>query len=564
MSHRELKVSIPKNSLLLSLLLLALTSCTKPGNSVIPVIGPVTPGTADGIGGGDNFTTYLYQVRDNVLLPAVDSLLAGAYSGNLCDFSYCEQSGAGQKICRRVPVLNAEQRSTCHLFVIAQLQSVRAKLVDAQVPLLGMNESFQTETDSPLMRTTLSASGPIRASRNDIDALGLDEYEIAALLFHEYLHKIPDASGKFTSDDEVIGAFTGPRSGSAALTAAGYAVAIHAQRPASTVAGGTSPIQKPELGPPLLFVTGGLKAGSAVLEIASASSLISTSSHASKAIAVPYDANKIAGPAAVAGDFVGDGVKRILIADQQGALRVFDANGISLPMALPVYPMGDTYRDPLNLALGDVTGDGRLDVLVGHAGHNVETRVRIFDGATGLLIREFAPYAPTFGGGVYLASADVNGDGKAEILTGAGPSGGPHVRLFDGVTGNIISQSFVYNSGFTGGVHVALGDTNGDGRPEIITGAGSTGGPHVRVLDALTFQPVVEFYAWQTAAPEGVRVAAGDINGDGKAEIFAAPSQNMNFPVRVFNATSTAVLIESSALVPAGSSGHYGLFFGRL
>ena len=83
-----------------------------------------------------------------------------------------------------------------------------------------------------------------------------------------------------------------------------------------------------------------------------------------------------------------------------------------------------------------------------------------------------------------MAAGDVTGDGVAEIITGAGPGGGPHVRAFErggGVTE--VASFYAYRPGVAGGVVVAAEDLTGDGVAEIITGAGPGGGPHVRVLD---------------------------------------------------------------------------------
>src|SRR5207253_2897442 len=55
------------------------------------------------------------------------------------------------------------------------------------------------------------------------------------------------------------------------------------------------------------------------------------------------------------------------------------------------------------------------------------------------------------------------------ILTGAGPGGGPHVRVFDKDAKATMASFYAYNQSFTGGVHVAAGDVDGDGKPEIIT-----------------------------------------------------------------------------------------------
>ena len=118
------------------------------------------------------------------------------------------------------------------------------------------------------------------------------------------------------------------------------------------------------------------------------------------------------------------------------------------------------------------------------------------------------PIDPAFPGGVTVAAGDVTGDGVAEIITGAGPGGGPHVRAFSLAGGGVteVASFFAYDPAFPGGVHVAAGDVTGDGVAEIITGAGPGGGPHVRAFSLAggTSTEVASFFAYDPAFPGGV------------------------------------------------------------
>ena len=70
------------------------------------------------------------------------------------------------------------------------------------------------------------------------------------------------------------------------------------------------------------------------------------------------------------------------------------------------------------------------------------------------MIREFYAYDARFTGGVRVAAADINGDGFADIITGAGPGGGPHVRVYDESTGLVMYQFYAFASNYTGGTYV--------------------------------------------------------------------------------------------------------------
>ena len=65
----------------------------------------------------------------------------------------------------------------------------------------------------------------------------------------------------------------------------------------------------------------------------------------------------------------------------------------------------------------------------------VAPHVGVVDGGTGQGLYSFYAYLPGFKGGVNVGAADVDGDGKADILTGAAPGADPHVKVFSGADG---------------------------------------------------------------------------------------------------------------------------------
>jgi hypothetical protein len=117
-------------------------------------------------------------------------------------------------------------------------------------------------------------------------------------------------------------------------------------------------------------------------------------------------------------------------------------------------------------------------------------------------------YDPGFTGGVTVACADVSGDGHPDIVTGTGPGGAPHVRVFSGPTGvqlpGAIGSFFAYDAGFTGGVTVAAGDVNGNVYADVIVGTGPGGAPDVRTFSGASGALLDRFFAFDDGVVGGV------------------------------------------------------------
>ncbi len=196
--------------------------------------------------------------------------------------------------------------------------------------------------------------------------------------------------------------------------------------------------------------------------------------------------------------------------------------------AWPSYEMFEwtLYGNP-NLGLGMTTEASLIVSGPGPAAANPPL-VRIFPpGQDAAYISEFQAYASQHYG-VNLTCCDLDGDQLDEIITGAGPGEiyGPHVRGFRVNGTPLPGLSFMAYGTSKFGANVAAGDLNGDGRDEILTGAGpgAVFGPHVRGWNyngpsGVTPLTGVSYFAYVT--PKwGVRVSAGDIDGDGCDEII--------------------------------------------
>lgn len=207
-----------------------------------------------------------------------------------------------------------------------------------------------------------------------------------------------------------------------------------------------------------------------------------------------------------------------------GSATMFRANGSA---AFTVTPFPATPTIAVRVASADVTADGSRD-LIATTGAGVSVRVLVFDGASQRLDRELNPFEASFTGGAFVAAGDLDGDGFADIAVSPDESGGPRVVVFSGRTGERLADFFgIDDPNFRGGVRTAFGDINGDGIPDLIVAAGFGGGPRVAIWDGRSFlngsgpqRLVNDFFLFEESLRNGAYIAAGDINGDGFADLI--------------------------------------------
>jgi hypothetical protein len=223
------------------------------------------------------------------------------------------------------------------------------------------------------------------------------------------------------------------------------------------------------------------------------------------------DGTGIGGTSMALGDLNGDGrldvvtVTYVRYTNSRGAVSVRLGNGDGSFAAATGYPVG---VDPDSVALGDVNGDDKLDIVVANQGADGYQSISLLlgqgDGTLGTAQRLDTEYGPR-----WIALADLNGDGKLDIFTiEEAASTSVHMGNGDGTFAPRLSSTF------DDGYLVALADVDGDGKLDLVAAARNTievqfgrgdGNPGLKIYNAVG-----------TAG-----FALGDLDGDGLLDIVA-------------------------------------------
>src|SRR3954447_5118259 len=269
------------------------------------------------------------------------------------------------------------------------------------------------------------------------------------------------------------------------------------------------------------------------------------------------------GPIYVAtGDFNADGLADLATANISPAgigILVGTGNGGFAPAPASPIPDG-TNTFPQGLAVGDLNGDGRPDIAV--ANHMSSTVSVLLgsgsSGTVGFLQAVGSPFptanGPTAGNGpANIAIGDVNGDGKPDLATANDSSNNSSVFLGNGLGrfAHIAGSPFSAGSGSLG---VATGDLNGDGRADVAVANRTTNNLTVLLStgSSLAAGPTPT-----VSSPNSV--IAVDLNGDGRLDLAATKfgtaggaSVLLNTAVAAFSPAPTALTFGSQPATTIG------------
>lgn len=278
----------------------------------------------------------------------------------------------------------------------------------------------------------------------------------------------------------------------------------------------------------------------------------------------PYAATMRCGVNVAVGDLGSDGYDEIVTAPGPACeplVKVFTVTGSKLNQ---FYAYAKKFRGGVNVAVGDVDSSGAGDIVTAPAVSG-GSNIRIFTYTNGRFIPRivnFSAYQKNFRGGVNIAIGDVDGNGTKEILTVPARLGGPHVRIFEYRGKRFVPSALgfmAFSSSFRGGVQLGSGIFGASRNATILAAPLSRGGPLVRSFGRRPNGSYTllnsGFLAFHPSFRGGVSLSTGDFDDDGKDEIVTAVRSGDRAIVRIFRNDGKRLLYEFTAFPASMKNG---------
>lgn len=184
-------------------------------------------------------------------------------------------------------------------------------------------------------------------------------------------------------------------------------------------------------------------------------------------------------------------------------------------------PFGSKFKGELSLAVGDIDSDGAKDLIVGQ--RSAGNEIRIFDLQGKQIGKSFYGLYKGYRGGVNVAAA-----GSQIAVASARDS--LSVRVLN-KNGKLLKKWNAFSGSAKGGVNVAAGDINGDGKVEIVAGRG-LGKPEIKIFSASGKQIGKSWLGASAKGKTGVAVAVSDVDNNGADEIISLTTETFTTVMR--------------------------------
>jgi len=187
---------------------------------------------------------------------------------------------------------------------------------------------------------------------------------------------------------------------------------------------------------------------------------------------------------------------------------------------MKVFPYTARYTGSLNVTIVDMNGDGLYEFFVspGPGDHKLPLKAYSRHGIS--IADDWYPFGEGHVGEFHTAVGEVMDVSPwRELIVSKGDGHAPLVRVYDGQR-RVIAEWYAFGSGTRGGASVASGDVDGDGKEEIVAGAGPGNKPVVRIFDLHGNQKYPQFTAFQSLGNPGIDVRLSDVDFDGKMDII--------------------------------------------
>ncbi|MDP2586449.1 MAG: S8 family peptidase [Candidatus Komeilibacteria bacterium] len=228
-----------------------------------------------------------------------------------------------------------------------------------------------------------------------------------------------------------------------------------------------------------------------------------------------------------------DSAAKLLVAPEYGFAPLVSLYNLNGELRSSFLAYAENFKGGVNLASADIDGDGTKEIITA-AGKTGGPHVRVFNN-DGTVLKQFFAYDAKFNGGVNIAAQNIDAFGQAKIITAPQSNYQPLIRIFN-VDGELLKEWLAFDAKFTGGVNLALGDINGDNEPEIIAASGPGQAPLVRIFTQQG-KLVKEFLVGDKNWRGGVKVSAADLYLDSRTEIITIPQAGAKPMVRIYSAS---------------------------